>query len=320
MHNPIITASVRQSERFPDLPPPSNTGVTDVLNECGGVATEGHLDWLAATFPKEAQTASFLPLKVFSPFHHKGHGSNGYSVRSENEFGAVLLSGGSEDMGQHLVMPGRAMDAVRRAGVADRVLCKHVMEHHGQVARLDLALDVYGGNLKPADFVAAHDAGCLKSPARDVTRTYKPGRPDDTFYLGAPSSDRRLRVYDKNAEQGIVDRVSWLRLELQLRKTRARAYAVVVAVEESTRAVINSSVSEFLAWENEEYNMIVKSEDAVVLPDVPRKITERERWYLEQVIPSLVKFEDEQPGAIDWFWAHLEHALLERQKHAGKVS
>lgn len=52
-----------------------------------------------------------------------------------------------------------------------------------------------------------------------------------TLYLGSPTSDRRLRVYDKKHEQGNLlhksdfpDCDSWVRVEWQLRNTKANGY------------------------------------------------------------------------------------------------
>lgn len=101
-------------------------------------------------------------------------------------------------------------------------------QKRGRLSRVDLALDDFERVVGVPQVVAA-----LKGPEA-VSRARK-GREmigfdvgsaeitGETAYLGAPSSDRRLRVYDKTLESGgVVDSVRW---ELQFRDKAAQGLA-----------------------------------------------------------------------------------------------
>jgi hypothetical protein len=97
--------------------------------------------------------------------------------------------------------------------------------------RVDLTLDDYEKRITPARFLeeirgpnkVAHSKKALTITGVEL------GKPDtgETVYLGAPQSNRRLRVYDKSFESGgLIDAYRW---ELQERGRAAEKAAYDLA-------------------------------------------------------------------------------------------
>lgn len=114
--------------------------------------------------------------------------------------------------------------------------------HRFTASRFDLACDVDG--LSTADVEHRVTSGDYQSRAREIVthRTVKGLRPGGTVEFGAPSSDRRLRLYDYRGP---------LRIEVQLRRAWAtRAVAAVLQAREF-RGVWAASVGalvSFASW------------------------------------------------------------------------
>lgn len=105
---------------------------------------------------------------------------------------------------------------------------------NANVTRLDLACDDFFGFLDFEKIRECYFAGGIRSKARarrliiDNDRLACAGT---TLYVGSPSSERRVRIYDKKAEQkdkghdDIADSVSvWTRVELVLRRKYAQNF------------------------------------------------------------------------------------------------
>jgi hypothetical protein len=139
------------------------------------------------------------------------------------------MSDGREKMGVHVVLNGDSLLNARVSNVSDKETLSKIVFYKGKVTRLDLAIDAHGTHLTVDDFAAAYERKEITSPAKSGTHIKNIGVDGRTFYLGSRSSERMLRIYDKNAEQKIVDTESWLRLELELKKVRANNAAYNIA-------------------------------------------------------------------------------------------
>lgn len=100
------------------------------------------------------------------------------------------------------------------------------------VSRIDIACDDRDGYLDMDQIIAKTYANEVNSRLRrrdvhcSLDGVNKAGA---TVYIGAPSSDFRVRIYDKALEQGVNGH--WIRVELVMRKENANAF-----VEEMTRS------------------------------------------------------------------------------------
>lgn len=250
--------------------------------------TNGHLDWLSVTFP-----AGFNPVMVTpetGDWERVGPGRYGYRSLSVSPNGSQMLSEGTDEQGVHVILPGEALADVRQRGLSERGLIEAVLRYNGKVTRLDLALDVFQSNLSVSDFVEAYESGQITTPAKSATRTQSIGDTGDTFYVGSRSSERMMRIYDKNAQMRIVSVDAWLRLELETKKAVAAAMSLAVADEDDTRTVVNASLRAFCRWDNPAYIAATSGRD-VELPELPRKPPAFLSWLQAQVIPAAAKFQ-----------------------------
>jgi hypothetical protein len=127
-----------------------------------------------------------------------------------------------------LYTPGRSDVHVQLTGEGCE-LCEHKFDflpHDAKITRLDIACDVYDGSFTVDDVWGYLQRGQFSSTSTTFLRMVglREGS-GDTLYIGSKTSDRRLRVYDKNAEQNITDKAesTWVRYELQLRRESAQA-------------------------------------------------------------------------------------------------
>lgn len=299
MYDLTANSSICQSASI--NPRPSTTGVTD---HAGGLLSSGHLDYLAVTFPQNTPFDRLLPGGISPNFELTGRGRYGYRTAHRNSIGVQVMADGDARQGVHVILSGEPLEALRQVGITDRQMCWHVLSSGGKVARLDVAIDIYGGRLRPVDLEAAFDGGKLKTPAHQGKRWYgkNVARPDDMFAVGSRLSDRYLRFYLKESEDEMGKKQQFMRVELEMKKGNATAVNAVLATSEQTRAVINALIADYVSWkDSEEWTAVLAGHD-VVLPTLGRRATDWERWMLAQVIPSIVREQHERPNdnVIHW--------------------
>lgn len=248
-----------------------------------------HIDWLSVTFPAGTPMGSILPL---ADWHYIGRGLHGYQCAYKDSTTGALLqeAGRMEGMGIHLQLGGEALHSIRSSnGGTDGPILTSCASWNGRASRIDLAFNIHEGELTPRDFKTAVEKG--SAHARSNTWRYIEGKKGDiagdTFYIGSPTSDRQLRVYNKAAELGIQDNLAWLRLELELRRLRANA-AFESAHRNGVEATITGHMADFLAWSNREYEICLSGLSHLPA-EIPRRDSNRRRWLLGQVVQALAK-------------------------------
>jgi hypothetical protein len=149
------------------------------------------------------------------------------------------------------------------------------------IARLDLQMTI---RVQDADYVISE----MQPHARyKATRIIPVNGKGTTLYVGAPASDKRLRVYNKSAQLGKDDALAeLLRVELQLRNARAD-YALAVARGHNEQ--------EFFFWWRETCCFMAPSLDRVLpraniahirLPPENKEKGYRD-WFERAVVPAL---------------------------------
>ena len=172
------------------------------------------------------------------------------------------------------------------------------------VSRIDIACDDHAGVLDMDVIVDAvmHNNINSRMAKRQVVLSYDGTQRDGTtVYLGAPSSDFRVRIYDKAKEQG--DLVShWIRVELVIKGKNAMAFVenFVNCEDVGTLAsgVINNKFS-FIERDDVNISRCSKSGwwiefmenlDAVELLSrsiVQHEIDDVEEWAVRQLAPTM---------------------------------
>ncbi len=263
---------------------------------------EKRIDWLSITLPIESEWRNFIP---FPDLISDGKGRHGYAHKFTDRYsGAVIETAAArDDMGHHLTLSGDVLSKIRHdLKVTDAQLVDRVLTWDGQVSRIDLAIDLHGASFTPSDLALAIQNQNAHIRARrwrlicGVEDEFK----GETFESGSPKSDKRIRVYDKNAEQKIKDGESWIRLEAQLRRLSALS-ALTSCAMHGVPATASGVISGALTWNHPDLRAGLVG--ACTLPSASaRTLTNRQRWLMGQVAKSLADESIRKPEFIMEFF------------------
>lgn len=245
------------------------------------------IDWLSLTYTGVERWQDLLPFRALK---QDGHGRHGYGDKwYDKETGATIETAAFRDeMGTHFTLSGDVLEALRQEhGMDDDALIRRVVDKGCKCSRIDLAIDCFGANFVPKDLSAALDDGSAKIKARKwrFIAGHDGDIQGDTVDTGSPKSDKRLRFYDKTAEQKIKDGEAWVRLELQLRRMYARA-AVKACRDGSVCGATGAAIGEYLQWSNDDYQSALVGPISA-MQKMHRKETHRREWLLGQVSRAL---------------------------------
>jgi len=110
-----------------------------------------------------------------------------------------------------------------------------------RVTRLDLALDVHDPKLISV-ITSALRLGHYSGMSKSTIEITKRGRLQ-TLNVGSRESEKYVRWYDKSAEQGLSEGVSWWRLEFELKGELATAVADLITQGSDLGEVLRGLVS-----------------------------------------------------------------------------
>lgn len=160
-----------------------------------------------------------------------------------------------QDMGVCVSMSGNgcrvfeSMSSFGRDGSAFPALFERlVADETFNVSRLDIACDDHEGVLDMdavVDKVQKNELN-TRSSKRSVVVSYDGTQKNGvTAYIGAASSDFRIRIYDKGLEQGIEEH--WLRVEMVMRGSHAKSFVLNLtggqAIGQLAAQVLNDKLS-----------------------------------------------------------------------------
>ena len=285
---------------------------------CGntGVQSACVVDWLHGTFldPDTSidQALDYVRF-LFGEIVPLDRGFRGYA-----NSGVILGTGrvawdyDRPDMGVHVDLPGSALGELRRSITDFEGMLRFMVDVGFVFTRCDSAVDDRDGVLDVATIRKAVESGDYASRWHKASRTYNLRGAGDTIYLGAPTSDSRLRIYDKAAEQGL-EGVHWVRVELQFR--RGLAHAMVLRLVEDGPDVVLSVLRGCVDFKEPGGDSNVarrrsaswwvrflraREKLRLVLPRVAQTLEGVRRWIEHQVAPSLALLVKAEGGALDW--------------------
>lgn len=279
-------------------PPTSNKGGNDPHSRKSKQPLIAcHLDWLRYTVRWQGDKSEAENLRAalpqFDQFGLTGemtqHG-RGYNRAMKLTHGVIHWHSENPKQGISVELGGAVLGAVRVAGVTDRDMLLHISEVQGRVSTMDTALDLYNCEARPLDIIEARDNGSIDTRARNIG-TYESStliagqwHKGDTVYIGSPTSDRQIKVYDKAIEVGDRFR-DWVRMEMRWRDNFARsAHAAMVRfdVASTTRSAIQQMFTIPAHW----YALAMAGELADIEP-VRRKETNTRDWLIAVILPVL---------------------------------
>ena len=151
-------------------------------------------------------------------------GAHGYKKREY--FGSISIHyDGEPNQGIWLEMSGQGCRSFESFGTGDyeslfRLVEKDPVNIH--LTRLDVAYDDHIGLLNMDDICrqTLYQEYVSKSKEWEVVQSSK----GQSVFIGSPTSEVRIRIYDKAKERGYTDDTHWIRIEIQMRNDRARCF------------------------------------------------------------------------------------------------
>jgi hypothetical protein len=209
------------------------------------------VDWLAFTIAipdvEKMQQLVYALRHKFGGGDILNQGFNGYtnSMTILGGEGRIAWHLGRVEMGVHVNLPAGALCNMELTGILDDVqeFMRWLLKIGAKFSRLDIAIDT---DTVTIDQIArAVDGPELVSRCNWAMEQRRlRGAAGRTVYVGAPSSDRRVRFYDKAAEQGLED-VVWTRAEVQHRDKHAQVAAQAIADGQLDPVALFNSVLDF---------------------------------------------------------------------------
>ncbi len=185
-------------------------------------------DWVSITSKIHSPQDFLEDLGLQDLTWEQTKGAHGYRDRLYNG-GISIHYNGREDMGTWLEMSGQGCRTYETYSLNANydALFQTVKDNSGEmrITRLDIAFDDHEGILD-LDRICADTLAqnyLAQSDFWEVTQSSK----GQCVYFGAPSSQIRIRIYDKARERGLDDGSHWVRVELQLRDDRARLFTAL---------------------------------------------------------------------------------------------
>ena len=247
------------------------------------------IDWITITFKEYDENAKqFLCSHAHAGKNVSTSPRHGYTAAYRDENGVLVMwNNYRPDMGVHIIFGGSSLRGIYEKGsVEPRDILVSAKELGGRVTRLDLAKDARLEVVNMEKIWNSLEAGAYKGTARKIAqmRGLNAGH---TIYIGSRTSERFIRLYDKAAEQAITGG-DWKRLEIELKGQAARAVASRIVSGTSLSTCFDMVAQDMIEFIDErEWEKFFPDGDVPF--DLPKreKVTDRERWILEQVIPAI---------------------------------
>lgn len=255
------------------------------------------VDWLEGTSPITAKNIDDLRLNaarltgLSAGDWRPDSAFNRYAYCIRHKTGVRALCGRA-DMGTHVIASGQALSNLRRDGIETDALLAWCESQSLHATRIDLALDCVDTRLKIRQLYSEFK----RSRADTAVRTaYMVQSQNDglTLYIGAPQSDKHIRIYNKSAELKAkavcppnVD--DWVRIELVTMRDQAKAAAYHIDHEG-----IDTTVRSFLlGFVNFPFNgawVKVMRGESFELGKSERKTTDTAKWLIDVVAKTLAR-------------------------------
>lgn len=265
----------------------------------------------------EQSTAVALATGLFAPQATEYHPPlYGYRTGIRNaDIGAVLLSNPHDiQMGNCVQMGGAALLALETITekASWRALCDNAL-YEARATRIDVAIDLFDGNLTGKKILAALENGIAKTKFRKWQQVEGGGSDNGyTLYLGGRESATQIRIYDKGAEQGLP--LNWWRYEMVFNGVRAQdAWRTIRNLPDAPALLpvaksMLASLLQFPTWGA--WNSVFADHAEVEWTEIPRTESDSWAWLITQVAPTF-----QRRWERDGDWRYLEQ-FVEAVKNA----
>lgn len=261
------------------------------------------IDWIAVTHHNENGALLFQGLPATSL---AAKPRNGYTIAYQYGIGVIeMRNPDHKRMGIHYIYSGKVLQQIETVfGVTrDEILRRHATLG-AKFSRIDFAIDAKNAGINLLQLweeLETYQAITLSKHSR--VQTGRNG--GDTVYIGSKKTRQKmLRIYDKAKEMG--DYVSdWIRIELETRGTPARNAARAYQDNDYSPESIASFVRGVCDFPCNVEWCTVCSATPSKIPSGNHQATNREKWLLQTVAPSLAQACIDNSEFFDEFAKHV---------------
>lgn len=262
-----------------------------------------HIDWLSITFPipRGASAEQYDDIQYFrqqiaynltrdKSVWRTAKPLFGYTSAYQSGYGTLVMYG-KQEMGVHVQYSGQALYMLDINGVEADDIIRNAVSLGARATRADIALDIYNGVSGADSFTNAVKLG----KAITSSKTWKNLENEaggKTCYIGARSSERMVRVYDKKAERASqfieVSSDSWIRVEAELKGDRAKDF-MNACKDNELLDVMRAHLKGAIDFPTiKDWNEALNFDHAVVQPtETKRKDTKTRHWLMSVVANTL---------------------------------
>lgn len=262
------------------------------------------IDWLSITVDSLQYPSTWTKERKEMP-----RGMHGYDTGVKYLDGRIeLCSSNRKDMKPHVIFSGSCIDRLSLENGNDTLKTLRAMSH-GKPTRLDIAVDVKEGTLPIEEMRDHFDNGQSITRAKKGVYMETVGEVGETLYIGSTASGKRLRIYDKAAEQGLKDK-SWTRVELQLRSSFAANSFLLLINSEEPYLVIPKLIVGFVDFPEILDWVVVMGSGDISVPGKVQLEGNRHAWLMDTAAKALANEMLENGGGLDLLKAFRDRAKM----------
>lgn len=246
------------------------------------------IDWLAFTC-RRANTTGWHGISKEYPgeIWASTTAKHGYTLAAVNQAGCRIMENlDRPDMGQNVRYSGRTLNKYIDAGISPHDVLVHHNIYADRCNRIDLAIDVYNGRLKPREYYDVYGSGRATTRTRDVNLLLSAS--GETLYIGSRESEVMMRIYDKAEQMGTE--VDWKRVELEIKGSRARKLAPMIMTGtpgeqiETARGMMRKHINfNIPAWDK------ITGTETVTVAKGKDTMPDTEKWLMGQCATAMAR-------------------------------
>lgn len=219
------------------------------------------------------------------------YGMQGYKLSYDWGYASAHVDPQRRDMKVGIRMGGHDLGVWRDLGGNDERLVNFVRGVKGSTSRVDICFDLFDYGIDVKRLYADWKGGKLQARCRKA-KPYMEGEMNDdgtvteaaTVYFGSRTSETMVRVYDKGKEQRTD--LDWTRFELEIKGDKAKVVMADCA-RLGVGLVGKQLLREYFPKMPYKFWKPLTQGESVELTPVGRKMTEREAWIRNVVLPVL---------------------------------
>jgi len=227
----------------------------------------------------------------------------GYAFAFQDcEYGIVIQYHPTrEDMGINVILTGSALRAFSWQLAMERLAAQNA-----RYTRIDVSMDVHDAEFSIQELYQHWKNGaCVTRATRASKVSSETG---ETFYVGARTSDKFLRVYDKGGQLGGLQGEHF-RIEMECKGAAANFVGgqLLSGIDDVARRCIPAF---FDAPLHQAWCRAMETSLASILIPSDKKRSDTEGWLMGTVLDCMVEVERRRPGFLHDFHEEVMHKVL----------